>query len=54
MNSAAFEYVQDGAVLADEDFGGANYKLPDPESIQEVKVETSNSSAKFNRQPWPF
>ncbi|HZY63150.1 MAG TPA: carboxypeptidase regulatory-like domain-containing protein [Edaphobacter sp.] len=49
MNSAAFEYVQDGAVLANEDFGGANYKLPDPESIQEVKVETSNSSAKFNR-----
>lgn len=49
MNSAAFEYIQDGAVLANEDFGGANYKLPDPDSIQEVKVDTSNSSAKFNR-----
>lgn len=49
MNTAAFEYLQDGAVLANEDFGGANYKLPDPGSIQEVKVETSNSSAKFNR-----
>lgn len=49
MNSAAFEYLQDGAVLANQDFGGANYKLPDPDSIQEVKVETSNSSAKFNR-----
>lgn len=49
MNTAAFEYIQDGAVLANEDFGGANYKMPDPDSIQEVKVETSNSSAKFNR-----
>ena len=49
MNASAFEYVQDGAVLANQDFGGATNKMPDPDSVQEVKVETSNSSAKYNR-----
>ena len=44
----AFEYVQDGAPLVNDRFGGANV-LPDPDAIQEVRVETQNSSAKFNR-----
>jgi hypothetical protein len=45
---SAFEYVQDGAVLANRDLGGATL-TPDPDSIQEVRIETTNSSAKFNR-----
>lgn len=45
---SAFEYVQDGTPLANRDFGGAT-RLPDPDSIQEVRVETTNSNAKFNR-----
>lgn len=49
VNANAFEFVQDGAALANQDYGGQTQKLPDPDSIGEVKVETSNSSAKFNR-----
>ena len=44
----AFEYIQDGAALVDRNFGGASL-LPDQDSIQEVRVETSNSSAKLDR-----
>lgn len=46
---SAFEFVQDGAVLANQDFGGLADKLPDPDSIGEIKVESGNSSAKFDR-----
>ena len=46
---SAFEFVQDGAVLANQDYGGSANKLPDPDSIGEMKVESGNSSAKFNR-----
>ena len=49
LNSAAFEFVQDGAVLANRDAGGVNHRLPGLDSIQEVSLQTSNSSAKFNR-----
>lgn len=45
---AAFEYIQDGAALVDRNFGGASL-LPDQDTIQEVRVETSNSNAKFDR-----
>ncbi len=44
--AAATEYVQDGATLADRNFG-SNYVTPDPDSVQEVHFETSNSSAKY-------
>lgn len=44
--SAATEYVQDGASLADRNFG-YSYVTPDPDSVQEVHFETSNSSARF-------
>ncbi len=47
-SNGAFEYVQDGAVLQDRDQDTV-MRLPDQDSIQEVRVETSNSSAKFNR-----
>lgn len=49
INASSFEFVQDGAALANQDYGGQAQKLPDPDSVGEVKVETSNSSAKFNR-----
>lgn len=45
---SAFEYVQDGTPLENRDFGGAT-RLPDQDSVQEVRVETTDSSAKFNR-----
>lgn len=44
--AAALEYVQDGAPLADRNFGGATIQ-PDPDAVQEVKIETTNSNAKF-------
>jgi len=43
---AAIEYVQDGAPLSDRNFGGPTI-MPDPDSIQEVKVETVASNARF-------
>ncbi|WP_160114994.1 TonB-dependent receptor [Bryocella elongata] len=49
INANGFEFVQDGASLANQDYGGQSQGLPDPDTIGEVKVETSNSSAKFNR-----
>lgn len=49
LNTAALEFVQDGAPLANEDAGGVSLKIVDSDAIGEVKVETSNSSAKFNR-----
>ena len=53
----AFEYIQDGAVLQDRDLGyvnlsvggGLGTRLPDQDSIEEVRVETTDSSAKFDR-----
>jgi hypothetical protein len=44
----AQEYVLDGAVVANVEQGGVTFRQPDPDSIQEVRVETSNSSAKFD------
>jgi hypothetical protein len=45
------EYTQDGAPMTNRGFGGegnsANAQLPDPDTVQEVKLETSNSSAQF-------
>jgi hypothetical protein len=43
---AALEYVQDGAPLSDRFDGGAT-RLPDPDAVQEVRLETANSSAQF-------
>ncbi len=46
------EYSQDGAPMTNRNFGGeantAQAILPDPDSVQEVRVETLNSSAQFS------
>ena len=44
----AQEYVLDGAVISNVEQGGVTFRQPDPDSIQEVRVETSASSAKFD------
>jgi hypothetical protein len=45
------EYSQDGAPMTNRNFGGeansAQSTLPDPDSVQEAKFETLNSSAQF-------
>ncbi len=45
------EYSQDGAPMTNRNFGGegnsAQATLPDPDSVQEVRFETLNSSAQF-------
>jgi hypothetical protein len=45
------EYTQDGAPMTNRNFGGAGNstraQLPDPDAVQEVKIETLNSSAQF-------
>jgi hypothetical protein len=48
----AMEYSQDGAPMTNRNFGGesntAQSILPDPDSVQEAKVETLNSGAQFS------
>jgi Carboxypeptidase regulatory-like domain len=45
------EYVQDGATLTNRNFGGERNspqgQLPDPDSVQEMKMDMSNSTAEF-------
>jgi hypothetical protein len=47
----ALEYVADGVSLANRNFGGVDNstqnQLPDPDSVQEVRVETTNTSAMY-------
>jgi hypothetical protein len=47
----ALEYVQDGAALTNRNFGGERNspqgQLPDPDSVQEVNMSMSNSTAEF-------
>ena len=48
----ALEYVQDGAPLINRNFGGVGNstqsQLPDPDSVQEVRMETTNTSAMYS------
>jgi hypothetical protein len=47
----AMEFVADGVPLANRQFGGVNLgqtQLPDPDSVQEVRVETTNTPAQFS------
>ncbi len=48
----AMEYSQDGAPMTNRNFGSpsntAQAILPDPDSVQEVRFETLNSSAQFS------
>jgi hypothetical protein len=43
------EFLQDGAVLANRDTGEIAGRPPGMDTIEEFRVETSNSSAKMNR-----
>jgi hypothetical protein len=47
----ALEYTQDGAPMTNRNFGGESNstqaQLPDPDAVQEVKIETLNSTAQF-------
>jgi hypothetical protein len=47
----ALEYVQDGAPLTNRNFGGetnsTQAQLPDPDAVQEVRIDTTNTSAQF-------
>lgn len=46
----AMEYVADGGSLANREFGGTHTgsaEMPDPDSVQEVHVETSGSNAQY-------
>ncbi len=48
----ALEYVQDGAPLTNRNFGGVGNstqsQLPDPDAVQEVRMETTNTSAMYS------
>lgn len=48
----ALEYVADGAPLTNRNFGGETNstlaQLPDPDAVQEVRLETTNTSAQFS------
>lgn len=49
MRLGSQELVLDGANLADRFLGGDPLRLPSLESVEEFKVESNNSSAKFSR-----
>lgn len=47
----ALEYVADGVPLSNRQFGGMNLaqtQAPDPDAVQEVRVETTNTSAQYS------
>jgi len=46
----ALEYVADGVPLANRQFGGVNLsqtQIPDPDAVQEVRIETTNTGAQY-------
>jgi len=51
LEDQGLEYVEDGATLTNRNFGGERNspqgQLPDPDAVQEVKMDMSNSSAEF-------
>ena len=50
LMAEALEYVADGVSLSNRQFGGeyqTQAQLPDPDSVQEVRVETTNTSAQY-------
>jgi len=51
LEDQGMEYVQDGATLTNRNFGGERNspqgQLPDPDSVQEMKMDISNSTAEF-------
>jgi hypothetical protein len=49
LRDGSHELVLDGAALSDRLYGGTVNRQPGLDTIQEFKVETNNSSAKFTR-----
>jgi hypothetical protein len=49
LRSTSMEFLQDGAVLTNRDTGELSGRPPGLDTIDEFRVETSNSSAKMNR-----
>jgi hypothetical protein len=49
LRTTSMEFVQDGATLNQRNVGGAPARPPGLDTIQEFRVETSVSSAKYNR-----
>ncbi|HEX4029487.1 MAG TPA: carboxypeptidase-like regulatory domain-containing protein [Terracidiphilus sp.] len=50
LMAEALEYVADGVPLSNRQFGGEyqlQAQLPDPDSVEEVRVETTNTSAQY-------
>jgi hypothetical protein len=50
LMAEALEYVADGVPLSNRQFGGeyqTQAQLPDPDAVQEVRVETTNTSAQY-------
>ncbi len=45
---AGMEFLQDGAILANRYTGGISLRPPGVDTVEEFKVETNNSSAKFS------
>jgi hypothetical protein len=51
LMAAALDYVADGVVMTNRQFGGeqqAQSTLPDPDSVQEVEIQTVNTSAQYS------
>lgn len=46
LMSSAIEYTQDGAPVADRDYGGPAQQV-DPDAVEEVKIDTSASGAQY-------
>jgi hypothetical protein len=49
LRPTSMEFLQDGAVLTNRDTGELSGRPPGLDTIEEFRVETSNSSAKMNR-----
>jgi len=50
LMAEAMEYVADGVTTTNRNFGGENQsqaQLPDPDAVQELRVETTNTSAQY-------
>jgi hypothetical protein len=50
LMAEGLEYVVDGVTLTDRQFGGekqSEFQVPNPDAVQEVRIETSASSAEY-------
>jgi hypothetical protein len=49
LRDSAMEYVQDGVPLDDRNTGNLQARPPGLDTVQEIRIETNNSSAKLDR-----